>query len=120
MLYFTEGPFTVLAPTNDAFDKIPAEDLEALLQDKPALTAVLLRHVIAGKYLSTDGEDGTYQAPTVGGEILTIVKAGDVVTITNAAGTTATVIEADILASNGVGHAIDTVVETFVVNENSF
>ena len=108
--FFIEGPFTVLAPTNDAFDKIPAEDLEALLQDKPALTAVLLRHVIAGRHLSTDGEDGTYEAPTVGGEILTIVKAGGVVTITNAAGTTATVIEADILASNGVAHAIDTVV----------
>ena len=108
--FFTEGPFTVLAPTNDAFGKIPAEDLEALLQDKPALTAVLLRHVIAGKYLSTDGQDGTFEVPTVGGETLTVVKAGDVVTITNAAGTTATVIEVDILASNGVAHAIDTVV----------
>jgi hypothetical protein len=46
---FSEGPFTVLAPTNEAFAEIPPEDLEALLQDKPALTAVLLRHVISGK-----------------------------------------------------------------------
>ena len=108
--FFTEGPFTVLAPTNDAFNKIPAEDLEALLQDKPALTAVLLRHVIAGKIVSADIPDGTSKVATVGGETLTVVRNGDVVTITNAAGTTATVIEVDILASNGVAHAIDTVV----------
>jgi uncharacterized surface protein with fasciclin (FAS1) repeats len=46
---FLEGPFTVLAPTDAAFAEIPPKDLEALLHDKPKLTAVLLRHVIAGK-----------------------------------------------------------------------
>ena len=107
--FLIEGPVTVLAPTNDAFDKIPIKDLEALLKDKPALTAVLLRHVIAGKIVSADIPDGTSKVATVGGETLTIVKAGGVVTITTVAGTTATVIQVDILASNGVAHAIDTV-----------
>merc|ERR1712073_39070 len=61
-----EGPFTVFAPTNDAFAKIPADTLNGLLADKEALTAVLLRHVVSGTILSRQVGNGVVK--TVGGE----------------------------------------------------
>ena len=107
-LYFLEGPFTVLAPNNAAFEKIDPADLEALLADKEALTKVLLRHVIAGKVVAADVTSGPIE--TVGGEIIEAEVADGSVTFTNADGTTGTVIIADIEASNGVAHALDTVI----------
>lgn len=96
------GPFTVFAPTNAAFSKIPAADLNALLQDKVALTKVLTYHVVAGKVMAADAVKLT-EAKTVEGSTIAIdATAG--VTINNAK-VTAT----DILATNGVIHVIDTV-----------
>jgi len=68
MFIILEGPFTVLAPNNEAFDKIDPAVLAALLADKEALTKVLLRHVIAGKILAADVKTGPIK--TVGGEII--------------------------------------------------
>ena len=97
-----EGPFTVFAPTDEAFAKIPQADLEALLADKDKLTAVLTYHVVAGKVMAADVVSMT-SAETVQGSSLTI-DATDGVKVDNAA-VTAT----DIKASNGVIHVIDTV-----------
>ena len=96
-----KGPFTVFAPTNEAFAKIPKADLDALLKDKAKLTAVLTYHVVPAKVMAKD------------------VKAGDVVTVNGKAikisidkgvmVNNAKVIKTDVAASNGVIHAIDTV-----------
>jgi uncharacterized surface protein with fasciclin (FAS1) repeats len=96
------GPFTVFAPTDAAFAKIPKADLDALLKDKAKLTAVLTYHVVPGKVMAKDVKAG--QVKTVQGGMLTIATTGGV-TVDNAK-VTAT----DIAASNGVIHVIDTVV----------
>lgn len=98
------GPFTVLAPTDAAFAKIPAKDLEALLADKAALTKVLTYHVIAGNVPSTQVSTMTEAATVEGGKITIKVVDGKVVINGNS-----TVTTADVAASNGVIHAIDTV-----------
>jgi len=97
-----EGPFTVFAPTDEAFAKIPPETLEGLLADKEALTKVLTYHVVPGKVMAADVA-GLTEAPTVQGSNLAIdtsegVKVGN-----------ANVIKTDIETSNGVIHVIDTV-----------
>lgn len=97
-----EGPFTVFAPTDEAFAKIPSDTLDGLLQDKEALTAVLTYHVVAGKVLSADVA-GLDSVATVEGRSLAIsttdgVKVND-----------ANVVTPDIMTSNGVIHVIDTV-----------
>merc|ERR1712033_132271 len=70
-----EGPFTVFAPTNDAFAKIPADTLNGLLADKEALTAVLLRHVVPGAALkAADVPHGTTPVKTAGGEEIQVTK----------------------------------------------
>ena len=104
---FTAGPFTVLAPNNAAFDKIDPNVLAQLLADKEALTKVLLRHVIAGKVLAADVKTGPIK--TVGGEIIDAKVADGKVSFKGDFGT-GTVVIADILASNGVAHALDTVI----------
>merc|ERR1711942_373283 len=72
-----EGPFTVFAPTNEAFAKIPSESLASLLGDKDALTAVLARHVIAGsKILSGDIPQGVTTVKTLGGEEVQVIRRG--------------------------------------------
>ena len=98
------GPFTVFAPTDDAFKKLPAGTLEAVLADKAKLSAILTYHVVAGKVMAADvvGMHGKV-AKTVQGGGLTIdtshsVKVG-----------TATVTKTDIVCSNGVIHIIDSV-----------
>ncbi|MCE9572824.1 MAG: fasciclin domain-containing protein [Deltaproteobacteria bacterium] len=96
------GPFTVFAPTDDAFAKIPPDALKALLADKAALTAVLTYHVVPGAVMAKDVAT-MKSAKTVQGDEVAIdtsngVKIGG-----------ATVIKADIVASNGVIHVIDTV-----------
>jgi len=97
-----QGPFTVFAPTDAAFAKIPPAQLDALLKDKAALTRVLTYHVVAGKYAAADVVTMT-RVKTVEGQSLTI-DAGDAVMVDNAA-----VIKTDIETSNGVIHVIDSV-----------
>jgi uncharacterized surface protein with fasciclin (FAS1) repeats len=100
-----EGPFTVFAPTDEAFAAVPKETLDALLADpKGALTDVLTYHVVAGKVMSTDLSDGM-QADTVNGEPLAISVGDDGTVMINGA----TVVTADIETANGVIHVIDTV-----------
>jgi len=96
-----KGPFTVFAPTDEAFAKIPKADLDALLKDKAKLTAVLTYHVVPGKVMAKDVKPGT--AKTVQGGNLTLATTGGV-TVNGAK-----VIKADVAASNGVIHVIDTV-----------
>jgi uncharacterized surface protein with fasciclin (FAS1) repeats len=97
-----EGPFTVFAPNNAAFEAIPAEDLEALLADTAALTDILLLHVVGGELMAADlGGEAPVSAL---GDPLDVVIDGDSVTINGAA-----VVSADIAASNGVVHVIDSV-----------
>jgi uncharacterized surface protein with fasciclin (FAS1) repeats len=96
-----KGPFTVFAPTDEAFAKVPKADLDALLKDKAKLTAVLTYHVVAGKVMSKDIKPG--KVKTVQGSDLTIATAGGV-TVDAAKVTTA-----DIAADNGVIHVVDTV-----------
>merc|ERR1712110_401198 len=103
-----EGTFTVFAPNNDAFAKVPAEALGGLLEDKEALTAVLLRHVLPVPVKAGEIPAGSTVLKTVGGEDITVTNADGAVTIASSAGT-ATVIATDVLASNGVVHLVDTV-----------
>jgi uncharacterized surface protein with fasciclin (FAS1) repeats len=98
-----EGPFTVFAPTDDAFNKLPAGTVEGLLEDIPALANILLYHVVSGKVMAADVVKIS-SADTVSGESLTISVMGDKVMINDAQ-----VIITDIEASNGVIHVIDTV-----------
>jgi len=97
------GPFTVFAPTDDAFAKIPKADLDALLADKEKLTAVLTYHVVAGKLMAADvvGLDST---KTVQGQSIDIDTTGGV-TLDGAK-----IVATDIMATNGVIHVIDTVI----------
>lgn len=98
------GPFTLFAPTNAAFDALPAGVLDDLLADPDALADVLLYHVTSGRVLSTDLSDGQVVNTLLTGETLTITIAGTTVQVN-----TATVTQADILASNGAIHVIDAV-----------
>merc|ERR1711997_819534 len=102
------GPFTVFAPTNDAFAKVPQDALSALLADKEALTAVLLRHVVPGAIKAKDAPLGSTTLGTAGGEEIVVTNAPSGVAIKSSAGS-ANVIIFDVLASNGVVHAVDTV-----------
>ena len=98
-----EGPFTVFAPTDEAFAKIPEDQLNALLADKEQLTAVLTYHVVAGKVMAADVA-GLESATTVEGQDIRI-DTSDGVKVNDA-----NVIKTDIVASNGVIHVIDTVI----------
>ncbi len=99
------GPFTVFAPTNEAFAKLPAGTVEELLkpENKAKLASILTYHVVAGKVLSKDLSNGQ-KAKTVNGQEITVA-IGDGVKIENA-----TVTTADLEASNGVIHVIDSVI----------
>ena len=96
------GPFTVFAPTDEAFAKIPKAQLDALLADKAKLTSVLTYHVVPGKVMAKDVKAG--KVKTVQGSELTVGTAGGV--MVDGAKVTAT----DIVADNGVIHVIDSVV----------
>ncbi|MCB2213950.1 fasciclin domain-containing protein [bacterium] len=98
-----EGQFTVFAPTDDAFAKLPEGTIEALLEDIPALTDILLYHVVDGKVLAADVV-ALEEAETLLGEKVSIRVEGDMVYINDAQ-----VIITDIMADNGVIHVIDTV-----------
>jgi uncharacterized surface protein with fasciclin (FAS1) repeats len=97
-----KGPFTVFAPTDAAFAKIPKADLDALLKDKAKLTAVLTYHVVSGKVMAADVKAG--KVKTVQGSEITVATAGGVTV--DGAKVSAT----DIVASNGVIHVIDSVI----------
>ncbi len=96
------GPFTVFAPTDAAFAKVPKAQLDALLADKAALSKVLTYHVVPGKVMAKDVKAG--KVKTVQGSELTVATAGGV-TVDGAK-----VTSTDIAADNGVIHVIDTVV----------
>ena len=97
------GPFTVFAPTDEAFAKIPKAQLDALLKDKAALTKVLTYHVVPGKVMAANVKPGAVK--TVQGSNLTVSTAGGGVMVDSAK-----VVKTDIAADNGVIHVIDTVV----------
>ena len=98
-----DGPYTVFAPTDEAFAKLPAGTLEALLKDKDKLAAVLTYHVVPGKVMAAQVKPG--QVKTVQGQPLTLSASYGTVMVNNAK-----VVRTDIIASNGVIHVIDTVV----------
>jgi len=107
-----EAPaLTIFAPTNDAFAKVPEATLQGLLADKEALSGVLLRHVVPGALFSP-GVTWANLATAGGEKICTKVQSGGVKVGSYSGGTKtqATVVEADITATNGVVHAIDTVI----------
>jgi uncharacterized surface protein with fasciclin (FAS1) repeats len=97
-----EGPFTVFAPNNAAFAKIPETSLSELLADKTKLSSVLTYHVVAGKVMAAD-VSGMTEAKTVQGSELEISNKDGVMV------NDAKVVQADIECSNGVIHAVDTV-----------
>lgn len=113
-----EGPFTVFAPTNDGFGKLPEGTVPTLVkpENKEKLTGILTYHVVSGKFMAEDvvnavnDNNGSFTVTTVQGEDLTITLDGENVLLTDANGNTSTVVIADVEASNGVVHAIDTVV----------
>jgi len=97
------GPFTVFAPTDEAFAKLPAGTVDALLKDKDKLASILTYHVVSGQVMAADAVKLT-EAKTVNGQSFKIVAGKDGVMIDNAK-----VITADIMTSNGVIHVIDSV-----------
>jgi uncharacterized surface protein with fasciclin (FAS1) repeats len=97
------GPFTVFAPTDEAFAKLPPGTVESLLKDKAKLAAILTYHVVAGKHTAADVSKQN-SLKTVQGQELKI-KNGTGVTVDNAL-----VVTADIIADNGIIHVIDSVV----------
>jgi uncharacterized surface protein with fasciclin (FAS1) repeats len=106
-----DGPFTVFAPTDAAFEKLPAGTLDGLLADPTALAGILTYHVVPGEVMAADvgGLDGQ-AVTTVNGATFTVgVQPDGSVTLTDAAGNTATVVTTDITTSNGVIHVIDSV-----------
>ncbi len=99
-----KGPFTVFAPTDEAFAKLPAGTVEALLKDKEKLTQILLYHVVAGNVMAKDVVK-LKSAKTVQGSSVKINVSGGKVMVDNA-----NVIKTDIATSNGVIHVIDSVI----------
>jgi uncharacterized surface protein with fasciclin (FAS1) repeats len=96
------GPYTVFAPTDDAFKAVPAKTLDALAKDKALLTSVLTFHVVPGKLTSADVKNGPVKS--VEGSPLSLYKSGTFLTVESAVVTTP-----DVAATNGVVHIIDTV-----------
>ncbi|MCU4652905.1 fasciclin domain-containing protein [Roseibacterium sp. SDUM158016] len=112
-----EGPFTVFAPTNDAFAELPAGSVDALLQpaNRDRLTEILTCHVVAARAFSDAiagmiaDDGGAHPIETVGGCVFTARMMGGRITIEDEQGRVATVTQADVGQSNGVIHVIDTV-----------
>ena len=111
------GPFTVFAPTNEAFEKLPAGTVETLLkpEDKENLAGILTYHVVPGKMTAAKlsqeikAGGGSAELKTVNGEKLTAKMSGDSIELTDTKGNTAKVTIGDVMQSNGVIHVIDTV-----------
>lgn len=114
----SEGPFTVFAPVNDAFNKLPEGTVASLLkpENKDLLTAILTYHVVAGKFVAKDvikainDNNGKFVIKTVQGGILTASLKDGKVILTDVKGNISTIVITDVEASNGVIHAIDSVV----------
>ncbi|ANH60917.1 fasciclin domain-containing protein [Dokdonia donghaensis] len=112
------GPFTVFAPTNDAFAKLPEGTVGTLVkpENKAMLTDILTYHVVSGEYMAGDvvaaikKNNGSFSTNTVMGEQITLMMDGENVVIKDAKGGTSVIIMTDVDASNGVIHAIDTVI----------
>jgi uncharacterized surface protein with fasciclin (FAS1) repeats len=114
----SEGPFTVFAPVNDAFSKLPEGTVATLLkpENKEMLTSILTYHVVSGEFKAEaviqaiNDNGGKFSVKTVQGNMLTASLVDGKVMLTDAKGNMATVVMADVDASNGVIHAIDSVV----------
>ena len=114
----SEGPFTVFAPTNEAFAKLPEGTVESLLkaENKAALSSILTYHVVAGKFMAEDvvkaikDNKGKFEITTVNGEKLIAHIMDGKVMLKDSKGNNSTIILTDVGASNGVIHAIDSVV----------
>ncbi|MEB3415922.1 fasciclin domain-containing protein [Alteriqipengyuania sp. WL0013] len=112
-----DGPFTVFAPTDTAFAKLPDGTVAELVkpQNKAALTAILTYHVVSGDVSSADlvhairDNHGSYSFETLSGDTLTARLSGDTIVITDAAGRATAVTQADVDVSNGVIHVTDSV-----------
>ena len=111
------GPFTVFAPTNKAFEKLPKGTVESLVmpENKDKLTAILTYHVVPGKLTASDLKKmvkdggGKAELKTVQGETLTVTEKGKNLDVTDGKGDVAHITTADVIQSNGVIHVIDTV-----------
>lgn len=110
------GPFTVFAPTNAAFAKLPAGTVDTLVkpENKATLTGILTYHVVPGRIMAADiakkiAKDGSATYTTVQGGTLTFAKAGKGYTVSDAKGNTANITIANVRQKNGVIHVIDTV-----------
>lgn len=114
----SDGPFTVFAPTNDAFDKLPKGTVESLLEPKAKekLTTILAYHVIPTKIsaemlvMAIEATGGNFQMKTVAGSTLTATIKNGRPALVDAQGNTSYIIKTDVNASNGTIHVIDTVV----------
>ena len=114
----SDGPFTVFAPTNAAFAKLPDGTVKTLLQpeNKATLTKILTYHVVAGEFKAADvvkaikASDGAFRIKTVSGNILTASINNGSVILTDENGNVSAVTATDVDASNGVIHVIDSVV----------
>ncbi|MGB5982964.1 MAG: fasciclin domain-containing protein [Nonlabens sp.] len=114
----SDGPFTVFAPVNEAFEALPEGTVETLLkpENKKMLQSILTYHVVSGKFNATDvisaikKNDGSFKITTVqGGVLYAMIKDGNVV-LKDEKGGMSTVIKTDVSTSNGVVHLLDTVV----------
>lgn len=113
-----DGPFTVFAPTNNAFNKLPEGTVYSLLkpENKKLLTTVLTYHVVAGKFdakavvKTIKANNGKFVIKTVQGNSLTAMMKGEDVLLKDAKGNISRVVVTDVEASNGIIHAIDTVI----------
>jgi uncharacterized surface protein with fasciclin (FAS1) repeats len=114
----SKGPFTVFAPVNDAFAKLPEGTVASLLkpENKETLSSILTYHVVSGKFMAADvvkainANNGEFKITTVQGGVLTASLNGANVILTDTKGNKSTVVIDDVDDSNGVIHAIDTVV----------
>ncbi|CAB4567647.1 unannotated protein [freshwater metagenome] len=97
------GPFTVFAPTDEAFAALPEGTVDGLLKDIPALTKILKHHVVAGTVMAADAAKLTSASPLDGGDL--VIDATDGVKVGGA-----TVVKADIVCDNGVIHVVDAVI----------
>ncbi|MEH6408244.1 MAG: fasciclin domain-containing protein [Leeuwenhoekiella sp.] len=112
-----QGPFTIFAPTNAAFNKLPEGTLDNLIKEenKAKLASILKYHVVSGEFKAADvikaikDNNGSYEISTLGGDKIVATLDGDKVILTDAKGDKATVVQTDVDGSNGVIHAIDTV-----------
>ena len=113
-----DGPFTVFAPTNDAFAKIDSKALSSLLEVKnqKALANILTYHVISGKITATDvvaalkKGNGTVELKALNGQVLTVIQKDEKIWLKDTNGNYSEIVATDVMGSNGVIHVIDTVV----------